>query len=660
MRGTTVWKCVLSGLGTLALGATTAHAQLVNTSTTNTGTARLGSAHLIEWDLPVTMDFNPGAVVVDTRGEDNNRAWFVTRIGQRRKVYKFDFGPSLMKNNGNARWTSWDLAEEDEMNNGGIAKLRPSHDRRYVIVRTPSTLQEIDTQACFAGTATYAVQCMPGLRVWNFTEPESSGPFVSDIAVDDSRRIFTVGRTNLTDGYVQMIVPSKVAYTSSTLPVEAPTGTVTRWRVDGVNQCGQNPTSGTVGISGFCNSGIDLQPESKAQHPIYFSNQGQNSVDELNINTNAIRRWALPLDNGNQPITEPRQLKIDTNGIVWVVTGSGHVVSINPKNSSGCPSGYNRITRHRIPINPGVDTTSNDAWGVAPDSDVIGYTDANNSKVGMLLPHDGGACVKPAPYAALRRDIAATVTTAPTFVASDVTPAMPKIVLKQTTTKQDGTFVEAVLNKPAPNADPTLTPPNSLSPLGITPVKWKGQGTFFYAVGFTAGADPLNPGGPSMAKRVGFVRLGVPEKIKNPRDDDDDDDGMDRNGHPGWHNPEPGDDDADGVPDEHDTPNNRENLSSYDPAPTPAFSSTAYYPVTTTASTMTLVATAKSDDPLATIAVDVYDAMGLLVATSGPVPGLATVAMLAPGAGTFNVSVRNLSGRAVNVTPTVLTREPPM
>jgi hypothetical protein len=51
--------------------------------------------------------------------------------------------------------------------------------------------------------------------------------------------------------------------------------------------------------------------------------------------------------------------------------------------------------------------------------------------------------------------------------------------------------------------------------------------------------------------------------------------------------------------------------------------------------------------------------MGLLVASSGPMPALATVTMLAPGAGAFNVSVRNLSGRAVNVTPTILVREPP-
>jgi hypothetical protein len=294
----------------------------------------------------------------------------------------------------------------------------------------------------------------------------------------------------------------------------------------------------------------------------------------------------------------------------------------------------------------------NDGWGVAPDSDVIGYTDANNNKVGMLLPHDGGFCVTPVPDTATKLDIPATVTTVPNMVMSDVAPAKPKTVLRKVTTKTDGTYVEAVINTPPPNADPTLMPPDSMSPLGITPVKWKGQGTFFYAVGVT-GRDPV-------AKRVGFVRLGVPEKIRNPRDDDDADDGFDKTTHPGWRTAEAGDDDADGVPDSYDTTTSQERLSYNDPVATPAASATSYYPVTTTASTLTLLATATSDDPTATIAVDIYNSMGLLVASSGALPGVATVTMLAPGAGTFNVSVRNLSGRTVNVTPTILMREPPM
>jgi len=671
MRGG-VWKKSVTVLGVLAVGAGVARAQTTTTSSsasTGPSVTRLGSAHLIEWDLPVPVDFNPGAVVVDTRGEDNNRAWFVTRLSAnfepgQRKVYRFDFGPSLMKNNGEARWTSWDLAA-DVINNGGVAKLRPSHDRRFAVVRTSSSIQEVDTQACFAGTITNPTTCPTGLRRWDFTDPESPDPnsvFVSDIAVDDGRRIFSVGRSQaFPTGYLQMLVPTKVAFTPSTLPVEAPTGTVTRWRVDGVDQCQ------SFGVSGFCNSGIDFQPSSKNQSLIYFSDQGleqviagtntvTGSIGELDITTNKIRRWPMPADSNGGAVTEPRQLKIDNNGTVWVITGSGHLVSLNPKNSSGCPTGMNKMTRHRMPP----EMLQNDGWGVAPDSDVIGYTDANNNKVGMLLPHDGGVCVAPISEITTKLDIPATVTTVPTVVVTDTTPGVPKTVLRKVTTKQDGTYVEAVINTPPPNADPTLTRPDSMSPLGITPVKWKGEGTFFYAVGMTAGADVNTPGGPSFAKRVGFVRLGVPEKIKNPRDDDDADDGFDKTTHPGWRTSEVGDDDADGVPDSYDTTTSQERLSFNDPVAAPASSATSYYPVTTTASTLTLLATATSDDPTATIAVDIYNSMGLLVASSGALPGVATVTMLAPGAGTFNVSVRNLSGRTVNVTPTILMREPPM
>jgi len=682
MRGRTVWKChVISTLAVIAASAASARAQLVNTTPTTTTTvtttatsgtsilptasgAKAGAAHVIEWDLPDGFDFNPGAVAVDTRGEDNNRAWFVTRLGgsteadplgAQRKVYRFDFSPSLMKNGGAARWTSWEVAADVE-NNGGVAKLRPSHDRRFVVVRTNTSIQEIDTQACFPGTPAAPAECPFALRRWDAAgDPDLVSPFlVSDLAVDDARRIFSVGQSsNFQGGYIQMLVPTKVPYTASTVPIEVPAGTVTRWADDGVNQCGTN----NPGFGGVCNSGIDFHPSSNNQNLIYVSNQIKNSIDELNAGTSSLRRWILPADDKSGAVQEPRQLKIDNNGFVWVITGSGHLVSLNPKNSSGCSSGMNRMTIHKIPVNAETLETENDGWGLAPDSNVVGYTDANNSKVGMLVPHDNAKCVWPSiPVTTRKEDTVATVTMLPTRVVSDVARGVPKIVLKQTTSKQDGTFVEAVINKPAPGTDPTLAPPDSMVPLGITPVRWKGQGTFLYAVGFTATGDGEGP----IAKRIGFVRLGIPEKIKNPRDDDDADDGMDRTQHPGWHQPEAGDDDADGVPDEQDTPTNRENMSSYDAASTPAFSATTYYPVTTTASTLTLLATAKADDLTATIAVDIYNAMGLLVATSGPVPGLATVTMIAPAAGTYNISVRNLSGRAVNVTPTILMREPPM
>src|SRR3954452_12324616 len=175
MRDTAIGKGQIAFVLWALVGhAATTGAQVVTPSTTtpsNTAPSRLASAHIIEWDLPEPIDFNPGAVAVDTRGEDSNRAWFVTRLAATpaggRKIYRFDFGPSLMKNNGNARWTSWDHAE-DVVNNGGVAKLRASHDRRFTVVRTSSSIQEVDTQAYAAGTVGSPATCASGLRRWDF------------------------------------------------------------------------------------------------------------------------------------------------------------------------------------------------------------------------------------------------------------------------------------------------------------------------------------------------------------------------------------------------------------------------------------------------------------------------------------------------------------
>ena len=179
----------------LAAAPTLGFAQ-VNTSApsgTSVPVATAGTAHLIEWDLsslPDALDGNPGAMVVDTRGEDNNRAWFVTRVaapndtagGQR--VYRFDPARSLMK--GNAYWTSWDLRFDAFA--GGLKKMRMSHDRRYIFVRTANFIQRIDTQNCTTGSAPTCQR-----TVWTFDEGTLNDTFVADIAVDDQNHVFTTG-----------------------------------------------------------------------------------------------------------------------------------------------------------------------------------------------------------------------------------------------------------------------------------------------------------------------------------------------------------------------------------------------------------------------------------------------------------------------------------
>src|SRR4051812_3938276 len=376
--------------GLLLAGVGTAQAQTL-TSTNTTTKPQLGSARIIEWDVPAATDVSPGAMVVDTRGEDNNRVWFVTRAGDER-VYRVDVDASLMKNGGKARATAWNLSAD--LLAGGLKKLRPSHDRRFVVVRTSEAIQELDTQACTPTTVGVEIKCDAALRRWTVDgDTESANGLVSDIAVDDSRRIFSTGigvLAGFTDGgYVQMLVPTKLAFTSSTSPIKAPAGTAFRWHDIGVNQCGANDN-----VAGPCNSGIDVRPSNS--NLVYVSNQGANSIDELNLTTNTIRRWVMPPPIGpnDKPVNEPRQLKIDSGEKIWVTTGSGHLVSLRVNGGDGCPKGTNRMTRHAMPGLGAAQATAA-GWGIAPDSNVVGYTDSNDNKVGMLLPKDGGFCQKP-------------------------------------------------------------------------------------------------------------------------------------------------------------------------------------------------------------------------------------------------------------------------
>jgi len=268
----------------------------------------------------------------------------------------------------------------------------------------------------------------------------------------------------------------------------------------------------------------------------------------------------------------------------------------------------------------------------------------------MLFPKFRPLTIYPAQGKAVR--VPFTAATALTEAAPVVTGSVlgdAKVVPVQTTrTPDEGTFVEAFVNQAV--ACGGTQKPESLQPLGISANWNKAQGTFFYTVGVTTGTD-------SVARRVGHVRLPNKERLKFARDDDDADEGMDRNACPGFHAQEPGDDDADGVDDKYDTPGNREDARREDPTPVSPTDSPSYS-VTTTSSSLALIGLVESDNPTAIIAADVYNGLGVLVATSGPMPGLATVTLPTPGAGNYTVRVRNLSGAPVNCTPTFIVREP--
>jgi len=631
---------------------------IINTVTSTVTPSTSGTAHVVEWDLsnlPDQVDIQAGAVAADTRGEDRNQLWFVSRLsavadstldGQR--VYRFNPPESLLR--GDARWTAWGLRVDTFV--GGLKRIRPSHDRRFVFVRSAQYVQRIDTKTCDAGTTYGPATCER--TVWSGPLPfDPTRQFVSDIATDDRNRVFTTGFDEADAlGYVQMIDPAAVPTYNGKLWIAK----AQRWLDElGAGQCLSSPASG------FCNAGIDVHPSK--QNLVYFDESGENAqggfIAELNI-ANAypsatspnVRRWSLAELSAatGDTIEEPRMLKIDRSGKVWVNTGSGHLVSLDPNT--------NRMTKHLIP-----EGASNDPWAVAPDDDVIGYTASQTNKVAMMFPKRKPVTIYPSKGVMPVEPVELVVTKERAEVTSGTVPGEPKIVATKVTANGDGLFIEGLVHT-GTTADDGYAPKSnpSLIPLGITANRGKSQGSFFYTVGATAPVAPDVPlmGVPDDAvfvKRIGHIRLPMKDRAKFPRDDDDADDGFDRNKNPKWHNAEPDDDDADGVSNKYDTPSSRENTTSTDPAPLAA-AQTADFEVTTSATPLALIAAVQPDNATAMLAVDVYNSLGTLVGTSGPVVGLATAIVPTPGAGAFKVRVRNLGAVPINITPTFVVRDP--
>ena len=641
-------KCASIAAGLLLAGGVgSAQAQLTTGLEINGSTA-----HVVEWDLgvlPDQLDVNPGAITVDTRGEDHNQLWFVTRAGAQR-VYRFNPPESLLK--GDAQFTSWSL-RPDPMLAGGIKRVRPSHDRRFVFARTPVTIQRIDSQSCTPGVTAGSSTC-PRV-VWTM---EGDDPLlVSDVAADDANHIFTTGVSQadarFATGYVQMLDPAAAQKTTLDTGGNLVTTTlVKRWADDfGAGICTSN-----VGISTVCNAGIDVRPNK--QNLIYFVEVGADGhgfIVELNVSNSTpsttnpnVRRWSLAKLGAltNDPaIAQPRMLKIDRSGRIWVNTGSGHLVSLDPNT--------NRMTKHQIPgVATNGDSASNDPWGVAPDDDVIGYTAANLNKVAMMFPKRAPVTVPPAAGFLPVVDFTVVVSKETSDVVKTSVPGTPKIVATRTTANTDGIFVEGFIDTGTAADGSTSTP--SMQPLGITANRAKAQGSFFYTVGLSGTDDPLQP---NPAKRIGFIRLPMKDKAKFARDDDDPDDGFDRTREPRWHNAEPDDDDADGVPNEYDTNTTRDNMTVSDPAIV-AVGQSWDYPMSTSPTTLALIAAVTPDVATATIAVDVYNAIGTLVGTSGPIIGAAVATVPTPAAGTYTIRVRNLGTAAVTPTSTTVVREP--
>jgi hypothetical protein len=596
---------------------------------------------IIEWDLPQAMDTSPGAMMVD-RGSEPNRVWFVTRDGVPRV---FQFLPHHKHKE--ARWTSWRL-DEDSLNTGGLKKLNVSTDRRFVFVRTVGSLQRIDTSKC---TTT-------GCERTTWQDQVPGVQLVSDVALDDKLNVYTTAAVPLLDEAGQPVFDetgqpvfdpdlSYVQRTKGTETLQSgDMATVTRWRVGGgAGFCD------TAVDSAPCASGIAVHPHPKKQHLIYYSEPKSNKIGELNTYTNTVRRWSLQAVDAR----EPRQLNIDRDGIVWVVTGSNeigknHLVRLDPYN--------NRLAKFLIP------DLENDPFGVAPDGNIIAFSASSAllNKVGILCPRINPICVTPEsePVPPTQAEVPVEVE-ACERLSNTVKPASrtaPGTVREEE--NGNGVFVEASLAAAQP-MDETTGP--SMRPLGVTQNKGGRVGGVFYAVGLNATVN-----------RIGVAFLRPFQKPKHPRDDDDfDDDGKhdhrddDDDDDDGFLDHLDLDDDNDGEPDDIDDDDDDDGIEDKNDAYDRenevwdigelSAGQTLEYPMTAGQDTLILTASIVTDDPLTPVSIEILDAGGLLAASVPPTPGIAAASVLKPAPGAYTIRVRNHGLTSTGFGTTFITRE---
>ncbi len=273
----------------------------------------------------------PGALVAE-----NSHVFYVTRAGQLRLV-RLTPSPTAPVCN----W--WDL-DAATVTTGG---LRIKSSANLSFIRGVTDIQRINT------VTNARTRWVDGLTS------------LSDVAIstNGANNVFTTGVPGCLTA-PGLCDPTAAVVQRFSVVNGSPSASITRWLVGG--------GAGTIPYSG-----IDVHPATT--NLVYFSQPANNIIGELNTNDGTIRRWNLAAASTmtTGPIFNPRQLDVDGAGFVWVVTGSGHVVRLEPTATT------DNVVVADIPF--GVDNNP-----VAIHSDgTIGYTTnggAGLEKVGALQP----------------------------------------------------------------------------------------------------------------------------------------------------------------------------------------------------------------------------------------------------------------------------------
>jgi hypothetical protein len=636
MAGRTVVSTLTLVLAVLMCPAHSA-AQLT-TTTTNITTNTVGTTPTVttttspvtEWDVSTIsnsgIDAQPGAVSVDKNNGRKAGIWFVTRFGDFRVIR---LQPYVSARAGYATWTSWSL-DTSGLTTGGIKRVKAADDGGSVFVRTLVSLQQIDTNHCW--TSSNRIYCNDTEYLDGNTPCATAAPpppacsGVSDLSLDNHGNIYSAV-TPVVNTSVDPTSPNYVADPSHSYIerlVPSPGGAyarVTIWPVGGgAGNCDDS------GANSPCIAGIDVHP-SNAQL-IYYSepDASSNSIAELNTATNMVRRWSLTnafADSSGSPVAfGPRQLHIDEDAIVWVVTASGHVVSLDPKK--------NILSLHQMP-----DGASADPFGVAPDGGFVGYTASDTNKVGLLIPAGQAVYVCPSTAPAAPTGLTVPTHTYYSVVSTGQSSALGKSVFTTITRKSDGTFIEASIDSNTANGESTL-------PLGIMQHPGKAVGTFFYAVGAALAADNT-----TVVNRVGLARLPRAGFYAHHDREDHDyrDDGSNQ------------DDEAhDGVAPQYES-NDGEAHQTREDAQTSGGQS-LQYTLTANPNTAVLIAATQADNPITPVSIQIIDPNGLTLAAPAATPGAALATLVPTYPGVYTVVVSNAGVSSTMLHTQLVTKSP--
>jgi len=619
-------------------GATSVLAQVGIATASPTTSTSSPTATVVEWDTPSDLqsaDTQPGAITADLYGNSSGSVWFTTRIGNPPRVYQFQ--PPANYKYGSAQMTSWPIGGVDGLGagpTGGLKRVPGSFDRRFIFVRTMLAVVKIDTLS--NTSTTYCDDALAGADQSTICSAMSP---VSDVASDNKYFVYYTY-----NGYLQRLDTSSNSCTSQ----QCPPVTATRWNLSSAGSATLPPFSSTAGNctgnatfsspdTDPCLSGVAVHP--RYQNLVYVAEPDQHTIAEVNTAIQScgcptdqpnVRRWTL-----NQ---QPRQINFDQDGLLWIITGPDSTLSV-PELISLDPN-TNRITVYNIPAG-----TLQDSFGVAPDGGMVGYTandqggpstsdpDPTEHKVGALIPQGQGTAFAPTKYLAQPNAFSLTPSCSPATPNSGPVHTVVRQVPAKIMSGGNGTFIEGLINR---NSDGSTQ--KSFFPLGIAPAFKKAVGTFLYAVG-TPDQGGVN--------RVGFIRL--PRKgfkAKHEREDKDcNDDGTGKDA-----------EDHDGIPDKYKTSDSKSKMDRQNDSLGPGQSMD--YNLTTTSSTMALVAAIQSDNALEPVSVQVIDPNGITLALPIATPGLAVATVVPTAPGNYTIRVKNEGALPINPETQLITREP--